>query len=272
MLYNGLQVGTVVSLELLPEDPSKVVARAEIDARTPMNVDTRARLEFQGLTGVASIQLTGGGPGSAPLVSKDGQPPVILADRSDFQDLLESAQRLAKRADDVLTRADQLFTDNAGSISKTVRNVETFSQALANNSPGVAQFLSSTGNAADKIASLSVNLQKLSDSVDKVVRAVDPTDISRIVSDVSKVTAAISGQSDKIAQVVSNAAELTGRLNDTSVKLDEAVGDVATAFKAIDPDKIARTVDNIDKFAGTLGDNNQQVAETCATPAKSRRS
>ena len=262
VLYNGLQVGTVVSLELLPEDPSKVVARAEIDARTPMNVDTRARLEFQGLTGVASIQLTGGGPGSAPLVSKDGQPPVILADRSDFQDLLESAQRLAKRADDVLTRADQLFTDNAGSISNTVRNIETFSQALANNSPGVAQFLSSTGNAADKIASLSVDLQKLSDSVDKVVRAVDPTDVSRIVSDVSKVTAAISGQSDKIAQVVSNAAELTGRLNDTSVKLDEAVGDVATAFKAIDPDKIARTVDNIDKFAGTLGDNNQQVAET----------
>ena len=126
----------------------------------------------------------------------------------------------------------------------------------------MAQFLSSTGNAADKIASLSVDLQKLSDSVDKVVRAVDPADVSRIVSDVSKVTAAISGQSEKIAQVVSNAAELTRRLNDTSVKLDEAVGDVATAFKAIDPDKIARTVDNIDKFAGTLGDNNQQVAET----------
>ncbi len=34
-------VGEVVSLELLPEDPSKVVARVEIDARTPMNVDTR---------------------------------------------------------------------------------------------------------------------------------------------------------------------------------------------------------------------------------------
>ena len=71
VLYNGLQVGEVTSLELLPDDPSKVVARVEIDARTPMNVDTRARLEFQGLTGVASIQLSGGGPGSAPLDSKD---------------------------------------------------------------------------------------------------------------------------------------------------------------------------------------------------------
>ena len=156
VLYNGLRVGEVTSLQLQADDPSKVVARIDVDATTPMNVDTRARLEFQGLTGVASIQLSGGRPGSPPLQSPDGkQPPVIYADRSDFQDLLESAQRLAKRADDVLAKADSLFADNAGSISRTVKNVETFSDALAQNSQGVAQFLSSTGNAADKIASLS---------------------------------------------------------------------------------------------------------------------
>lgn len=263
VLYNGLQVGSVTNLQLLQDDPSKVVALVEIDATTPMNVDTRARLEFTGLTGVASIQLTGGSPGSPPLVSKDPkQPPVILADRSDFQDLLESAQRLAKRADDVLTRADQLFSDNAGAISNTVRNIETFSEALAANSSGVAQFMTSTGNAADKIAALSVDLQKLSDSLDKVVRAVDPADVNRIVSDVSKVTTAIASESDKIADVVRNARELTARLNDTSVKIDEAVSDAGAVFKSIDPDKVSRVVDGLDKVATTLGDNSQQMAET----------
>ncbi|MCP8937291.1 MlaD family protein [Alsobacter sp. SYSU M60028] len=262
VLYNGLQVGSVTNLNLLQDDPSKVVALVEIDATTPMNVDTRARLEFTGLTGVASIQLTGGAPGSPPLVSKDPkQPPVILADRSDFQDLLESAQRLAKKADDVLTRADQLFADNAGSISNTVRNIETFSDALAQNSPGIAQFMTSTGNAADKIASLAVDLQKLSDSLDRVVKAIDPAEVSKIVSDVGKVTSSVADQSDKIGDIVRNASELTGRLNDTSVKLDELIGDASAAFKAVDPDKVARVVDGLDKFSTTLGENNQQVAE-----------
>jgi len=60
-MYNGLRVGEVTSIQLLANDPSKVTARIDVDASTPMDVDTRARLEFQGLTGVASIQLSGGG-------------------------------------------------------------------------------------------------------------------------------------------------------------------------------------------------------------------
>src|SRR6478609_12207266 len=90
VLYNGLKVGEVTSLSFATNDPNRVVARVDIDASTPMNVDTRARLEFQGLTGVASVQLSGGRPDSAPLDTKDpSKPPIIYADRSDFQDLLE---------------------------------------------------------------------------------------------------------------------------------------------------------------------------------------
>ena len=124
VMYNGLKVGEVTSLSLMADDPSRVVAVATVDASTPMNTDTKARLEFQGLTGVASIQLSGGGPNSQKLVSADpSKPPIIYADRSDFQDLLESAQRLAKKAEDVLTQADRLFSVNAGAINATVRNV-----------------------------------------------------------------------------------------------------------------------------------------------------
>lgn len=259
VLYNGLRVGEVTSIQLAPNDPSKVIARIEIDAATPMNVDTKARLEFQGLTGVASIQLSGGGPDSAKLVQNGTEPPAINADRSDFQDLLESAQRLAKKADDVLGRADQILADNQGSISATVRNIETFSGALASNSEGVNKFLSSTGNAADKIASLSVDLQKLTETVDNVVKAVNPEDVNKVVANLQQITSSVAGEKERIAAFIRDASTLASRLNDTSVKLDGVLADAGRTLRAVDADKIQRSVDNVEKFTAALGNNSERV-------------
>jgi phospholipid/cholesterol/gamma-HCH transport system substrate-binding protein len=262
VLYNGLRVGEVVSIQLMPEDPSKVVARVDVDASTPVNVDTRARLEFQGLTGVASIQFSGGKPGSQPLTSSNGQPPVIVADRSDFQDLLESVQSLSRKADEVLGQASKLFADNSESINRTAKNIEQFSGALASNSDGVAKFLSSTGTAADRIAELSVDLRKLSDNVDQVVRAIKPEDVSQIVANVKDVTQAVAQDREQINAALRDAASLMSRLNESSGKLDGAIADASSALKSVnnalkdvDGAKVARTVDNLDRFSAALGDN-----------------
>src|SRR4051812_46027320 len=72
VLFNGLRVGEVTDLSLLPEDPRRVVAIVQVDNTTPIRADTRARLESQGLTGVSQIGLTGGEPGSPPLVAGPG--------------------------------------------------------------------------------------------------------------------------------------------------------------------------------------------------------
>jgi hypothetical protein len=59
VLFNGLRVGEVTKIDLA-DNPSFVYALVELDPRTPVKTDTRARLEYQGLTGVASVALTGG--------------------------------------------------------------------------------------------------------------------------------------------------------------------------------------------------------------------
>jgi phospholipid/cholesterol/gamma-HCH transport system substrate-binding protein len=262
VLYNGLKVGEVTSLSFATNDPNRVVARVDIDASTPMNVDTRARLEFQGLTGVASIQLSGGKPDSAPLDTKDpAKPPIIYADRSDFQDLLETAQRLARRADDVLNKADQLFSDNAASINQTVKNVESFTGALAANSGGIDKFLSSTGNAADKIAALSENLQSLSTTAERIIAGVNPDDVNKIITDLRQVTDTVAQDREKITAVLNDAATLASRLNETSVKLDGVISDVGSAVKGIDGAKLARTLDNVDRFSTALANNSGRVED-----------
>ena len=121
-------------------------------ASTPIRADTRARLEYQGLTGVANIGLSGGEPGAPPLAAGPGQPmPTIFADRSDFQDLIETARNIARRADDVLERVGRVVTDNEGAINRTIQNVERFSQALGENAEGIDRFLAQVGQAAEKV-------------------------------------------------------------------------------------------------------------------------
>src|SRR3712207_2824575 len=131
VLFNGIRVGEVTDIRLLPEDPRRVLATVEVDRTTPIRTDTRARLEVNMLSGVAQIALVGGEPGAPVLTPGPGQPlPTIFADRSDFQDLVETARTIARRADDVLEKMSRVISDNEGSINRTVQNVERFSQAL----------------------------------------------------------------------------------------------------------------------------------------------
>ena len=162
VMFNGLRVGEVATISLLPEDPRRVVAVVDIDPMTPMRSDTRARLEYQGLTGVAAVQLSGGEPGSQPLSrGPRDEPPTIFADRSDFQDIVETVQRLSRRVDDVINRAEKMLADNESSIGRTVSNVETFTSALATNSEGIGQFLQATTQAGERIATLAAKLEIL---------------------------------------------------------------------------------------------------------------
>lgn len=90
--YSGIKVGDVISLGLDPNDPRTVRARIRIVGHTPIKKDTRARLAITGVTGLAVIQLHGGSPESPPLEGKDGQPGIIIADRSPLSRLMANGE------------------------------------------------------------------------------------------------------------------------------------------------------------------------------------
>ena len=140
----------------------------------PINQDTKARLEVQGLTGGAAIALSGGAPDSPPLVAKDGKPPVIVGELSEMQNILTAVQSLSAKADTTLGRVDKLVADNSAAVGDAVRNIDAFSKALSDNASGVNSALAGVADLGKKIGPLSDRLQGLSDDVDKLVKAVDP--------------------------------------------------------------------------------------------------
>jgi phospholipid/cholesterol/gamma-HCH transport system substrate-binding protein len=169
VLFNGVRVGTVTKIDLLQQDPSRVYALIEVDAKAPVRADTKARLEYTGLTGVASVALTGGALDAPSLPATQG-PPVIVADRSDYQDLVETARRVATQASDFFTKTNRLIDDNSASITASVKNAEKFSDALAANSDGLKDFMGAVADVGKSIKPLTAKLDALAGDADNVVK------------------------------------------------------------------------------------------------------
>jgi phospholipid/cholesterol/gamma-HCH transport system substrate-binding protein len=186
VLFNGLKVGEVTHLAISDEDPSRVDVLIKIDKKTPVKTNTRARLETRGFTGVAEVSLAGGTPGAPDLVAQEGQPyPRIEAERSQIQNILEAVQDLSSRAGDVLAKLDKLLDANSASLTATVKNAETFTKALADNSGNVGDLLTS---AADLARSLKPAAARL----DKLLAALDPKKIKSITGNIAGASANIS--------------------------------------------------------------------------------
>ncbi|WP_076861427.1 ABC-type transport auxiliary lipoprotein family protein [Bradyrhizobium mercantei] len=123
VLFNGIRVGEVTALELVPERPREVRARIAVAERTPVHTDTRVGLDFQGLTGVPVIALEGGddpqaSPAREPLVAEKG-----------------AGRSMTQAARDALRRVDAVLSDNAAPLHSTIDNLSTFAEGLARNTP-----------------------------------------------------------------------------------------------------------------------------------------
>jgi phospholipid/cholesterol/gamma-HCH transport system substrate-binding protein len=153
--YNGLPVGKVTDLHLMDNNPNKVVAIIEIDARTPVKEDSVAQLELYGLTGVAFIQLTGGSPGSAALAAKpDEDYPVIRAAPSSLQDILKSGPETLQNANELMKELNKLVTENQKSVNEALANLAIVSKALAGSSDDVTVALRELSEASRHLNSI----------------------------------------------------------------------------------------------------------------------
>jgi phospholipid/cholesterol/gamma-HCH transport system substrate-binding protein len=139
VLFNGLKIGEVTELGLIPEDPNRVFARISVDSRAPIKTDTSAALEFGGLTGVASVALTGGSA-SAERLPPSG---VINAAPSQLQNLMQMVTRLGTKADDVLGNVNKLLNDNGPSLKASIANIQELTGTLADKNGNFLQALNS---------------------------------------------------------------------------------------------------------------------------------
>jgi phospholipid/cholesterol/gamma-HCH transport system substrate-binding protein len=127
VLFNGIRVGEVTSLDLDRNRPRQVMATVMVDRRTPIMSDTTVNIEVQGLMGSPAIALRGGAGGAAPLSATSGQIPLIVAPPEAGQDMLSAAR-------EALQRVNAVLAENSEPLRSAIAHVNTFAAALARNS------------------------------------------------------------------------------------------------------------------------------------------
>lgn len=139
VLFNGLQVGEVTGLTLSTDNPELVIARIAIDARTPVRSDTHVGMDFRGLTGTATIALTGGSAAAPPPPNTESGVPLLIADPNDIKDMTASAR-------EALARLNQILSENAEPLKSAIASIDTFAKVLADNSGKVEGILAGLEN------------------------------------------------------------------------------------------------------------------------------
>ncbi|WP_046866493.1 ABC-type transport auxiliary lipoprotein family protein [Microvirga massiliensis] len=135
VLFNGIRVGEVTSLELDSANPSRVMATIAVGRTTPVRSDTQVGIDTQGFLGEPALTLRGGMATSSPAEVQGGVG-VLEADPA-------ATESLSHAAREALRRFDSLIAENAQPLHDTITNLSTFAGALARNSNRVDTILAS---------------------------------------------------------------------------------------------------------------------------------
>ncbi|SHM16983.1 MlaD family protein [Roseibium suaedae] len=251
VLFNGIKIGDVRSLDFDPTNPKVVVATVRVKPSTPLRTDTTASLNFTGLTGVAYVDLNGGSQSAPLLLDPEADTiPVIKADRSLYDDITGGVRDALKKADSTMDTIDVFLKTNSPTVTRTLENVETFSNALASNSDGVKDFMGSIGKASDAFTSLAGRMETLVQEGERILAAVPSDKVSQIVGDMEKFSKSLGSAGDGIDQVVADAQSAAKEFEAFSKQLNSSVDQVQQIIAQIDPKDINKVV----KGAASLGE------------------
>lgn len=129
--YRGIRAGKVESIEPDPADPRVILVKIGIDERYKLTRATTAQLGYQGITGLAYVQLEDDGT-SKEFLDPDGPvAPRIAMKPTLFDSLGEKAGDIVGQIAGLTTRLSRLLDErNAQNLSRTLENVAAASEGL----------------------------------------------------------------------------------------------------------------------------------------------
>ena len=260
--FNGIRVGEVKQMTLDPEDPNRVVARVTVADEAPLKEDSTVKLGFQGLTGVAFVQFSGGSIEAPRLVHPDEEPPFILAERSAFEDILEGARDLLVRVNRIAGDASDILADNKDNITSIVGNFQAVSQAVADNADNIGAALDAVGELAETISAVSGSVVRVSEQAEALLAAVDPNQVSQAVEGVSTFATGLGEVADDLPLLMADLRQASGELQQFAEGLNTTLASLDTVIAGVNPESIAEIVDAVRTVSASLASKADAIEAT----------
>jgi len=191
--YLGVDVGEVVAISLTMNQGTRVSVEVTVAAATPIHQGTYGSLAYQGITGVAFINLAADSGEFPPLATAaDREYPVIPSRDVGLAALFAQSGDITTEVGILLGRANSLLGDqNQISLTRTLANVELLSDLLV----GEREFLAALPQR------LVAALGDLQDMVGQVRSLLDQAQPDLLAA------------TEQLNQATTNIAQLTNRLD-----------------------------------------------------------
>jgi len=120
--YRGVDVGTVKSMIIDPDNSRLVLVEVSLRKGTPVKTDTRASLALKGLTGAVYIELSAGDPAAKTLlaVTPQGKIPEIPSEKTGLKAMLDALPKLVEKFGALEDQVKKVVT-TAGALTDKVK-------------------------------------------------------------------------------------------------------------------------------------------------------
>jgi phospholipid/cholesterol/gamma-HCH transport system substrate-binding protein len=267
--YRGINVGKVESIGFDPQIKGNVLVRLAIDQGTPITKSTFATLGYQGVTGLAYVQLDDPGdstealPLSATTVARIPLKPSLLSRLSDQGgSILVQVEETTKRINQLLAPENQKalvgtlqsIAKSAEQVGTTTRRLEVIAEAqLGPQRTDIPALVAETKQAMKTLQASGDELKRMSESFGKT-----SDELSQTARDMSQASKSVVRIGDKLTEP-GGALE---RIGEGSAALSQGVqtlnaNTLPRATRAIDD--VAKAARNADRTIGVISDNPQSL-------------
>jgi len=205
---NGVDVGKVVSIEVVQNEPNKSRVLIKVREHTPITCNMYATLKPQGITGLSYVEIMGGKSGDEILKGGTVEKPTIIAVKKSFiYQLQEKAPDIVEKLSNSMDKIDKILSNkNIQNIEEILRNIQKI-----------------TKTAVD----LEKNLQNSFDDINRsVVLAADSVDKAGDSFDI------MSRELSKTAKDINRKLPtILNRFDNLSVNLSEAISNLNKSIK-----------------------------------------
>ncbi len=244
----GVDVGKVAVIGFDPKVPGNVLMRLEVDRDAPVTQATFATLGFQGVTGLAFVQLDDGGQNAPRLVPNNEAPPRIPLKPGLLTKLMAKGEVIMEQVEQITQRMNTILGDpNQKRIEAALENV---------------------GQAAAAITAMSGNIT----SVLNAQLGPDKVSIPAFVKNADSALTSLRGTADAGRDAAAEIAKTARRLNEKDGPIDrlaegtEALSHAADSFNSATLPRInrvsedaSRAVRQLSRTVNGINDNPQSL-------------
>ncbi len=198
--YRGMAAGKVTDIVIDPDDYRNLLITISLREDMPVTKGTRASLGYQGVTGLAFVQLEDKGTDPTPLQAEGGALPRLALEPGFMDRLTDTALEMLDRVRDIADSVSKYFDDDSlQRMHSMLENIDSAAKGINDTFAQAPVALTSINKAFN-----DENLAKLSNTLANLERAT--SEATPAIADLRSTMA----HADKLMVSLDDAAQITG--------------------------------------------------------------